>query len=171
MPNIPGNQLDSMIVDEILELRSQIITEYDFLREKLDELEMDNFKQSENQLLQKQFKSNEMQIDNLLNTLSKTTNEMTIKTILGRVDKINEEQNTLQNRLEELEKEKTKEVGLQPAKLLAKKLIQMDINSFKKLPILSQKNILSEVIKEIIWDGENAEVHFWAEDLPEVKSA
>lgn len=171
MPNIPGNQLDSMIVDEILELRSQIITEYDFLREKLDELAMDTFKQSENQLLQKQYKSNEMQIDNLLNTLSKTTNEMTIKTILDRVDKINEEQNTLQNRLEELEKEKTKEVGLQPAKLLAKNLIQMDINSFKKLPILSQKNILSEVIKEIIWDGENAEVHFWAEDLPEVKSA
>ena len=57
------------------------------------------------------------------------------------------------------------------AKLLAKNLIQMDINSFKKLPILSQKNILSEVIKEIIWDGENAEVHFWAEDVPEVKSA
>lgn len=171
MPNIPGNQLDSMIVDEILKLRSQIITEYDFLREKLDELEMDNFKQSENQLLQKQLKSNQMQIDNLLNTLSKTTNEMTINTILERVDKINEEQSTLQNRLEELEKEKTKEVGLQPAKLLAKNLIQMDINSFKKLPILSQKNILSEVIKEIIWDGENAEVHFWAEDLPEVKSA
>ena len=53
----------------------------------------------------------------------------------------------------------------------AGQILQMPKERFMRLSAVKQKMILKKVVKEIIWDGENAEVHFLAEDFSEVKSA
>lgn len=158
MPNILGNQLDSLVVDAVLEIRGRVISEYGFLRKEFDKLEKLSSQQSESHLLKKQMEDNKRQIDTLLNTLSKSTNDMTTDTILKRLDKMNEEQKALGERISRLESGNVAELRLCPENLLAKSLISMEKESFVKLPAAKQKEILKKVIKEILWDGENAEL-------------
>ena len=54
---------------------------------------------------------------------------------------------------------------------MAESILQFDKKHFNELSAQKRHDILSQIIKEIVWDGENAEIHLWAEELPEIQSA
>lgn len=172
MPNILGQQMDAMIIEEILRLKNAVITEYGFLEKELDRLEVVNYRQTESVLLKKQIESNQKQLDSLLNALGKSTNETTTDSILSRMDQISREQAELQKRFDqEQQSASVRPLNIAPEELLAESILTMDLKSFTRLPAMRKKQMLETVVKEIIWDGENAEVHLWAEDLPEIQTA
>ncbi|MBR1741526.1 MAG: recombinase family protein [Lachnospiraceae bacterium] len=170
MPNIPGKELDEMISDAVLQLKEQILTEYEYLEESIEEMEKEVYFDSKGLLLKKQMEENERQLQSLLDALGRSANERTTDSILKRMDEINTEKERLKRQLEKEESDKIMELGISPVELLAENLISMDREMFYKISVGRRKEILREVVKKIVWDGENAEVHFWSEDHETVQA-
>jgi site-specific DNA recombinase len=171
MPNILGRHFDEQVVDWVLDLCDKVVTEYDFLEKELDKIERASYTQSERQLLKKQRENNQRQIETLLNALGKSTSESTTDAILQRLDQMNVEQEKLKERMDSLKQDTNTGSSLRPENLLADRLVSMTKEHFAMLPVIQKKEILREVIREIKWNGETAEIHLCAEELPEVQSA
>lgn len=161
MPNLQGNELDRIVVDEVLRLREQFVTEYSFLEDIFHEKSGKQYRDTEKSIIRRQMEANTKQIETLLEALGKSTSESTMETILGRVNEITEQQAQLEKQYKE-EKEAEKKFSCFNCEHLAHGLLHMDKDFFRGLPSNKQKDILKEVVKEIIWDGEYATIHYHA---------
>jgi len=168
MPNIPGQKLDAMVVEEILRLRDAVITEYGFLEKEFDRLEGASGQQSGEAVMKRQLEHYQRQVGALLNALERSSSEETTDSILRRMDEINGEQRALRERLEREKESRRERLKAVSGEFLAESILLMDKEAFGKLPAVQKRNILGKAVKEIMWDGENAEVHLQAEELPEV---
>lgn len=170
MPNLQGNELDRMVVDEVLQLREQFVREYSFLEDVLHEKAGKQYRDAGKNILLRQMEANAKQIETLLDALGRSSSEATTEMILGRIGEITKQQEQLEKQQKEEEKGE-KKVPYFNCEHLAHGLLHMDGELFRELPSNKQKDILKEVVKEVIWDGEYATIHYHAEDDPEIRSA
>ncbi|MDD7402582.1 MAG: recombinase family protein [Butyribacter sp.] len=171
MPNVLGPQLDNLVTEEIVQLKDKVIKDYDFLEDTVDKLEKSVCQKSTSLIVSKQMEANERQIQKLLDSLGRSSNEATTNAILRRMDEINEEQEELNKRLKEESSENVANIRIKPGELLAESMLHLDKEHFQELPAQKRHRIMQQVIKEVVWDGEVAEIHLKAEDYPEIQSA
>ena len=171
MPNLLGNAVDEMVVDQILELKEQLVTEHSYLEDALHKIEKTNYHESEQNLIKKQIEDNEKQVEKLLDALGRSANEATSELILKRMDEINKQQEKLKKQFEEEKKSGTISVDNFNCELLSEDLISLNKNAWNLLSPAMQKDILQKVIKEIVWDGQYATIYLLAGDEPGVRTA
>lgn len=171
MPNALGNLLDGLVVDQILELKDQMVTEYDYLQDALHKIENVTYQESGQNLIKKQLQETEKQMNAFLDALGKSQNEATTNVILGRIDELNKTKEVLQKEYNEIQSNQVMQIGGFDCALLSDELMKLTRKTWDKLAPAKQKDILKLVIKEIVWDGEYAVIHLWAEDDSVVKSA
>lgn len=171
MPNALGAQLDDLVLDEIMGVKDKVIAQYAFLEDTLSKMEQTVSNQSVDMILTRDIKQAQTQLSSLLDALGRSTNEATSDNIIQRMNELNQNIAKWQKQLNEKRSSNVSKLRAAPGELLAESILQFDKEHFKELPAQKRHNILSQVIKEIIWDGENAEIHFWAEDFPEIQSA
>lgn len=171
MPNLFGNAADEMVVDQILALKEQYVTEYSYLENVLQKIERTSYRKSEQNLLKRQMEENEKQVQKLLDALGRSKNDVTSDLILTRIDEINRQQEKLKRQCEEEKENNIMDAGGFNCELLSEDLLSLNKAAWSLLSPSAQKDILQKVIKEIIWDGQYATIHLLAEDGPCIKSA
>ncbi len=171
IPNALGSQLDDLVVDEIMKLKDQVITEYGFLEKTLGKIEQTVSSQSADMILKRDITQAKRQLQSLLDALGRSSNEATSDNIIRRMDELNQNITKWQEQLDSKKTSNVSKLRVKPGELLAESILQFDKKHFKELSAQKRHDILSQIIKEIVWDGENAEIHLWAEELPEIQSA
>jgi len=171
MPNLSGNAVDEMVVDRILELKEQYMTEYSYLGGVLHKIETTSCRESEQKLLKKQVEENEKQAQRLLDALGRSKNEATSGLILKRIDEINRQQEKLKKQCEEEKNNDIAGIDDFDCEILSEDLLLLNKAAWNLLQPSAQKDILRKVVKEIVWDGQFATIHLLAENNPEAESA
>lgn len=159
IPNIPGNILDKMVVAQILGLKEKIITEYGYLQEVIEKAGKSIEKRYEKDIIQKQIKEYGRQEETLLDALSKSKNENTTKLILKKIDEITDIKNNLQKQYNEKQKKNIYNTDNFSYETLALNIIYLKEETWKLIKPARQKDIIKMVVKEIVWDGENAVIY------------
>lgn len=160
MPNLSGNAVDEMVVDQILELKKQYVTEYSYLEEVFHKLEKDSFWESEQKLLKKQMEKNERQIRKLLDALGGSKNKATSDLILARIDEINKQQEKLKERCADKADGNIWDDSSFHCSQLSEDLLSLNKAAWSMLSFSAQKDILRKVVREVVWDGQYATVYF-----------
>lgn len=159
MPNLSGNVVDEMVVDQILELKKQYVTEYSYLGNALHHLEKNSFWESEQKLLEKQIEENEKQMRKLLDALGRSENKATNDLILTRIDEINQQQEKLKKQCAVKEKGNIWDDSSFDYSQLSEDLLSLNKTAWNLLSPSTQKDVLQKVLREIVWDGQYATIY------------
>lgn len=159
MPNIPGNILDKMVIGQILGLKEKIITEYGYLQEVIEKTEKNLTKKYEKDIIQKQIKEYSMQEEALIDALGKSRNANTTELILKKIDETTDIKSKLQKQYNEKQKKKIYNTDNFSCEAFALNIIHLKEEAWKLIKPARQKDIIKMVVKEIVWDGENAVIY------------
>ncbi|MFG6394564.1 MAG: recombinase family protein [Lachnospiraceae bacterium] len=159
MPNISGNILDKMVVSEILGLKERIITEYGYLQEVIEKARKNTDKKYEKDIIQKQIKEYGRQAESLIDALGKSRNENTTELILKKIDEITDIKNKLQKQYNEKQNKNIYNTDNFSYEAFALNIIHLKEETWKLIKPARQKDIIKMVVREIVWDGENAVIY------------
>lgn len=161
MPNIPGNTLDRMAVTEILNLRKELLTDYNYLRKTIEKIKNSNSQKQKNDIILKQIKEYSSQETALVDALGKSSSKAVTALILKKLSEITDRKDMLQNHYikeKELEELQSSKCGFQ-CQIYAENILNLNQEAWEIINPDIQKDILKILIKEIVWDGRNAIVY------------
>ena len=156
MKNIVGHTLDSTIITQLKELSkssSNLFAKFD--ADKLDISYTEDSLSKKIKDTKAQIKSNEQNIDNLLTTLAEAKDSPASKYIIEKVNSLGNEIAALQNKLEQLENEKT-ETKVKELNLAMKEdVLKYFADNIDAASITQKRDMIRSIIDEATWDGEN----------------
>lgn len=165
MPNIPGNILDKMAVKEILNLKKELLPDYNYLKKPIENIKNSLLVKQKKDIILKQIKDYSGQETALLDALGKSSSEAVTALILKKLDEITVTKERLQNQYNEELAELQKSTGKFPCRLYAENILNLNQEAWKFITPAMQKDILKMLIKEIVWDGKNAIIYLHTEDI------
>ena len=163
MPNLSGNVADEMVVNRILALKKQFVTEYSCLESVFHKLEKNSFRETEQNFLKRQMEENEKQTGKLLDALGRSKNEATSDMILAKIDEMNQRQEKLKKQCEVKKENNLMDTDGFHCELLAADLLSLNKAAWNLLSPSTQKDILRKVVREIVWDGKYATIYLFAQ--------
>ncbi len=166
MPNLLGNAVDSQVLEQIVSLKEKIVPETSYLKEALEHMEREDDRESERYLIKKQIKEKERQQEALLDALGRSRNEAASSLILKRLEEVVKLREELKRKLESGQETEESGTAQFPYELLSEQMLHLEKEAWELLPVNCQKDLLKGVVKKVVWDGEYAAIHLWAEDSP-----
>lgn len=159
MPNLSGNVVDEMVVDRILKLKKQYVTEHSYLEKMLHHIEKSSLWESGQKLWKKQMEENEKQIKKLLDALGRSKNKAASDLILTRIDEMVRQKEKLESRCAEEEEGRILDDSSFHYSQLSEDLLSLNKAAWNLLPPSVQKDMLQRVVREIVWDGRYATIY------------
>lgn len=154
--NPNGNILDRAVCEEIKKLSensSEFVKQLENAKRKIKSTGEEFDMQCEN--LQNVIADGKKQIDNLVNSLAKSTGEFTHEYINQRIGELDREIKEAQQRLADLKK-LTEENELSDSEFdILRDILKSFASSFDTMNIEQKRTAIRTFVKRIVWDGEN----------------
>ena len=162
MNNAPGNVIDKAVCDEIIKLsenNSEFIKQLERAKSSLKS--NTNEQQSQIEKLKKAISDKDIEISNLIKTLSQSANNAVHEYIIKEIDKLHEEKGNLEKQLSSLNG-LTKQYELSETEFdLVKDILTHFANSYDTMSVDEKRAALRVFINKIEWDGDNAHVYLF----------
>ena len=158
--NIHGNTLDTAVCNEVLKYISPdegIIPLLKELRREI--LVTEEYRSDEAEILRKDKDKKQKQIQNLISSISNTSEGVAASYILKQIEELDSEVKQLECKLDEM---KNTVENKKSDKKMMDILIEQYSNFYKMFPLLNvaeKREFLSDVLQKVIWDGELAHIY------------
>lgn len=163
--NINGIDLDKLVIDELkkLSLESSSLSS-DLSENKVNISSTQNSLMAEIEQIRTSISSNNKSIDNLVDSLSKGEESNATKYIISQIDKFDEENSKMKERLLELEEKaninKVKENNIDIVNDVMTRFNDM----IDSADVIGKRNLIRSIVDKITWDGENIDIIMFGAD-------
>lgn len=157
--NINGIDLDKLVIDELKKLSLESSSLSSGLSEnKVNISSTQNSLMAEIEQIRTSISSNNKSIDNLVDSLSKGEESKAAKYIISQIDKLDEENSKLKERLLELEEKadinKVKENNIDIVNDVMARFNDM----IDSADVIGKRNLIRSIVDKITWDGQNIDI-------------
>lgn len=159
MPNVNGDELDRLVLDEIFSFDvngSSVNQQLSDLRKRIDSVDEDISSQIKN--LKTQKRANEKKIDNLVTAISNGASELTISAINTQISELTESNSAIDKQLLELDNKDIIQSQMQINLNSIESAIAFLKNNFDNMSIENRREFIKRIIEKVVWDGEKASV-------------
>ena len=162
--NITGQEVDSLIVSTLFSMKEELVKNNEYLVKHLKDIKKVYKKEVAIPNLQKKKEKKEKEIQDCTNILiehASSLNKTLIDNINTRVEKLQKEIEEINYKLSITESSiKELEAKKKDLDLIIKKLVSLNQDDFNELDMTEKQAIVSNLIKEVKWDGEHLDIYF-----------
>ncbi|KNF07584.1 putative DNA recombinase [Gottschalkia purinilytica] len=162
--NLPGKEVDKLVLNEIRKLNLDYNKLLKSLLKKKDYIiSLNDLYATKSSTLEKEVQKYERMIENLTLKLSETLDSKSSKYIISQIEALDKKINEVKISIEKINKEK--KFTLNELKTLEslKDLVRSFNKSIYEFEYEEKVILLSKLVNDIIWDGNNLEIRFSSE--------
>lgn len=163
--NINGNEIDKEVITAVKALADDGDDYFESLKSALSEskIKAENISNEQSRLTD-EIEKKEKEIEALVNNLATSSGTGAEKYILDKINTLSDEVEKIKSQMNTLSKESENELNLTESIELMKDMLKSFSVTVDNMTIEQKRQTIRTFVKEIIWDGENANIVFFGSD-------
>ncbi|MBU5473570.1 recombinase family protein [Roseburia sp. MSJ-14] len=160
--NISATEVDEKIIDALFDRKEKILGSINYVKEHLLSAKGKNTRTNIIPKLEKEIKEQQKKIDNLVENMA---TGLLSKEVIERINtSIRECNDRIEELKESIAKENKKLANIEEQHknldLIVERLLNLSKEDFKNLSMDKKRELISILIKKVVWDGEQVHVYF-----------